>query len=128
MKFLQRCAILMVVVWCDRCIAATTAPSTQPLISFSTVTIPIELPSLSGRLFDQFQYSFHGQTTIIPQVHGDFPSAYQGPNSFASTSDLETSYTGTLFTGIRVLRGTEIYFDPEVSAGTGVGAVLGLGD
>jgi high affinity Mn2+ porin len=107
--------------------APTTAPD-QPLIAFSTFTIPIELPSLSGRLFDQFQYSFHGQTTIIPQFKGDFPSAYQGPNSFTSTKEIETSYTGTLFMGVRIYPGTEIYFDPEISAGTGLSGVVGLGD
>jgi high affinity Mn2+ porin len=79
-------------------------------------------------LFDQFQYSFHGQTTIIPQFKGDFPSAYQGPNSFTSNSEIETSYTGTLFMGMRLLPGTEVYFDPEVSAGTGLSGVVGLGD
>jgi high affinity Mn2+ porin len=110
---------------------STTAPTTGPdvpWVGFSSVTIPIQLPSLSGKLFDQFQYSFHGQTTIIPQFKGDFPSAYQGPNSFTSTKEAETSYTGTLFTGIRVYPGTEIYFDPEVSAGTGLSGVTGLGD
>jgi high affinity Mn2+ porin len=110
---------------------ASTAPSSapvEPLIAFSTFTIPVELPSLSGRLFDQFQYSFHGQTTIIPQFKGDFPSAYQGTNSFTDTKEIQTSYTGTLFMGIRVRPGTEIYFDPEVSAGTGLSGVTGLGD
>ena len=109
---------------------STSAPTSQPqpLISFSTFTIPIELPSLSGRFFDQFQYSFHGQTTIIPQFKGDFPSAYQGANSFTSSKEVETSYTGTLFMGIRLMPGTEIYFNPEVSAGTGLSGVTGLGD
>jgi high affinity Mn2+ porin len=110
---------------------AASEPSTQPdapLISFNTFTIPIEVPSLSGRLFDPFAYSFHGQATIIPQMHGDFPAAYSGTNSFTDTPDLETSYTGTLFTGIRLMQGTEVYFNPEVSAGTGLSSVLGLGD
>jgi len=108
--------------------AAPAVPSPAPLISFSSVTIPIELPSLSGTLLDQLQYSFHGQTTIIPQFKGDFPSAYQGAHSFTSSKEIETSYTGTLFTGIRIRPGTEIHFDPEVSAGTGLSGVVGLGD
>ena len=109
--------------------APATAPaSTEPLIGFKTYRIPIELPSLSGRLLDQFQYSFHGQTTIIPQFHGDFDSPYQGAQSFRPNAELATSYTGTLFMGIRLLPGTEVYFDPEVSAGRGLSTVLGLGN
>jgi high affinity Mn2+ porin len=113
----------------------TTAPATQPttspdqpLIALGKGTITVELPTLSGRLFDSFGYTFHGQTTIIPQFKGDFPSPYQGPNSFRSGSEVETSYTGTLFTGVRLLPGTEIHFDPEVAAGSGLSGVFGLGD
>jgi high affinity Mn2+ porin len=109
-------------------ISAPTTQTTRPLISFSTVVIPIELPSLSGRLVDQFQYSFHGQATITPFFHGDFPSGYQGPHSFSSNYESATAYTGTVFAGIRVLPGTEIYFNPEVTAGRGLSGVLGLGD
>jgi high affinity Mn2+ porin len=121
----------------SRCPAAdtpTTQPSassqatTKPAVSIGTHALSIDLPTLSGKLFDQFAYSFHGQTTIIPQGHGNFPSAYTGPHSQNDNSDVETSYTGTLFTGVRLLPGTEIYFDPEVSAGSGIGHVLGISD
>jgi high affinity Mn2+ porin len=111
--------------------AASSNPSTapvEPLIAFSSFSVPIELPSLSGRLFNNFAYSFHGQTTIIPQFHGDFPADYSGPLSFKDTSEIQTSYTGTLFMGVRVLPGTEVYFNPEVSAGDGLSGVTGIGD
>ncbi len=107
---------------------ATAAVENQPLISIGTTTIPIVLPNLSGRLFDQFGYTFHGQTTIIPQFHGNFPARYSGPHSFSDNSESAVSYSGTLFTGIRIAQGTEVYFDPEVTAGTGLSSVLGLGD
>jgi high affinity Mn2+ porin len=111
--------------------AASTQPAAnpdQPLLSLGKGTITIELPTLSGRLPDSFGYTFHGQTTIIPQFKGDFPSPHQGPNSFRSGREVETSYTGTLFTGIRLLPGTELHLDPEVAAGSGLSGVLGLGD
>ena len=100
----------------------------QPLVGLGTKTIAFEIPTLSGRFADQFTYTFHGQATSTTQFHGDFPSPYQGPNSFTSTHDLQTSYTGTLFTGVGLWPGTEIYFDPEVSAGSGLSGVLGMGD
>ena len=108
--------------------ASTAPPSTQPLLGFTTRTVPIELPSLSGRLPGEFAYSFHGQTTIIPQFHGDFASPYQGSQSFEPNKELATSYTGTLFMGVRLRPGTEVYFNPEVSAGLGLSTVLGLGN
>ena len=108
-----------------------TQPSThpdQPLVAVGTHPVTIDLPTLSGRLFDQYSYTFHAQTTIIPQFKGDFPSPYQGPNSFRSGREAEASYTGTLFTGVSLRPGTEVYFDPEVAAGSGLSGVLGLGD
>ncbi len=109
----------------------TTGPSTnpdEPLIGLGTKTISFELPTLSGRLFDQFGYTFHGQATVLPQFKGDFRSPYQGPNSFRDGPEAEASYTGTLFTGVRLRPGTEVHFDPEVAAGSGLSGVLGLGD
>src|ERR1700728_1287614 len=97
----------------DTSTAPATQPSpsapatTNPALSIGTYTISIDLPTLSGKFFNQFDYSFHGQTTIIPQGHGNFPSAYSGPHSQTDDYDVETSYTGTLFTGIRLLPGTE---------------------
>ena len=104
------------------------AATPAPVVSLGTKIISFEIPTLSGRLFDQFGYTFHGQATTTTQYHGDFNSPYQGPHSFSSAHEVETSYTGTLFTGIQFFPGTEVYFDPEVSAGDGLGGVLGLGD
>jgi high affinity Mn2+ porin len=105
-----------------------SAPPSEPLVTIGQQPITFQIPTLSGRLFDQFAYTFHGQSTIIPQFKGDFPSPYQGVNSFRSGSEVETSYTGTLFTGVRLWQGTEVQFDPEVAAGSGLSAVTGLGD
>jgi high affinity Mn2+ porin len=108
--------------------AAATETAPAPPLALGTTTVSFELPTLSGTLIDRFQYSFHGQATSETQYHGDFTSPYQGPNSFTAAHEVETSFTGTLFTGIQLRPGTEIYFNPEVSAGSGLSGVLGLGD
>ncbi len=105
----------------------TTQPN-EPLITLGKYTIPLEVPALSGQLFSQFNYTFHGQATIIPVFHGDFPAAYSGPHSLTPNYEIATTYSGTLFMGMRLLPGTEVYFDPEVTAGAGLSGVLGLGD
>jgi high affinity Mn2+ porin len=104
-----------------------TQPS-SPAVAFATTQVSFEIPTLSGTLIDRFQYTFHGQATSTTQYHGDFPSPYQGPLSFTDAHEVETSYTGTLFMGMAVRPGTEIYFNPEVSAGSGLSGVDGLGD
>jgi high affinity Mn2+ porin len=107
--------------------AASTQPSTTSTAPTAPPILP-EIPSLSGVLFNRFPYSLHGQATSVTQGHGDFPAKYSGAHSQTSNNDVETSWTGTLFTGIRVTNGTEIYCDPEVAAGRGIGHVLGIGD
>jgi len=106
--------------------AAATAPAeTDPWLSLAK--FPPEIPSLSGEIF-HIPYSLHGQATAIPMFHGKFPSPYQGANSFVDRQEIDTSYTGTLFFGARILPGTEIFVNPEVSAGKGLSQVAGLGD
>jgi high affinity Mn2+ porin len=108
-------------------LVANADPTTQPAVAIGTHTVPIDLPTLSGRWFDALTYSFHGQATIITQGHGDFTSPYEGPKSLPGDAEVQTSYSGTLFMGVRLPTNTEIYFDPEVDAGDGIGNVLGLG-
>ena len=61
----------------------------------------------------------------MTQWHPDFPARYSGPNSLSPRSELKTSFTGTLFTGIRLWEGGAIYLDPEFSAGSGFSRTLG---
>ncbi len=72
-------------------------------------------------------FNIFGQATVISQMHGRFRSPYSGPNSFPSINETRTSMTGTLNLGVRVWDGGELYFDPEISGGFGVGNVFGLG-
>lgn len=106
----------------------TTSASTKPGLAITTTTISFEIPTLSGSLIDQFQYSLHGQATSTTQYHGDFRSPYQGPNSFTNLTDVQSAYTGSIFAGIRLLPGTEVYCDGEAGAGNGLSQGVGLGD
>jgi len=108
----------------------TTSPApvtTQPSPWLSLEKFPPEIPSLSGEIF-HIPYSLHGQATSVTEYHGTFPSPYEGTNSFLNRQEIDTTYTGTLFLGARVLPGTELYVDPEVSAGKGLSHVAGLAD
>ena len=70
--------------------------------------------------------SLHFQTTVITQSHGKFSAAYTGPHSLPTNPENDTSITSTLFLGLRLRPGTEVYLDPEVSGGKGIGNALGI--
>ncbi|HJV23643.1 MAG TPA: carbohydrate porin [Holophagaceae bacterium] len=80
--------------------------------------------SLSAQ--DAETFSLHAQSTVVVQGHGAFPSPYAGPNSFQDRKETRTSFTGTLFLGLRAWEGGEFYADGEAAGGQGVSKVLGL--
>jgi high affinity Mn2+ porin len=71
-------------------------------------------------------YTVNGQFTVITQRHDAFPALYSGLRSLPNVYEMRTSATSTLFLGARLWHGAEIYFDPEVAGGRGVGDVNGL--
>lgn len=71
-------------------------------------------------------YRFHFQQTFVEQYHPAFPAHYSGINSLSSASENALSLTATLFAGLRLWNWAEIYFDPEVSGGSGLSKVQGI--
>ncbi|MCC6775679.1 MAG: carbohydrate porin [Hyphomicrobiales bacterium] len=72
-------------------------------------------------------WSIHGQTTFLPQAYPSFRSPYQGANSLPGKGQGRETWTTTAFVGRRLWDGGEIYFNPELAQGFGVGTTLGLG-
>ena len=73
-------------------------------------------------------YTLHFQTTLLPQYHGSFPASYSGANSLSPDSELNMSFTATLFLGLKTWEGGFLYADPEVPAGSGFSHVTGIAD
>jgi high affinity Mn2+ porin len=71
-------------------------------------------------------WSIHGQSTVIEQWHGDFHSAYSGTNSLSAEREDKHTATLTLFLGRRLWPGGEIYYDPEITQGTGLSGSVGV--
>jgi high affinity Mn2+ porin len=71
-------------------------------------------------------FSVHFQQTVINQLHPGFQASYTGPNSLHTEYESETSLTTTLFLGMRLAKSLELYFDPEVSGGSGISGAVGL--
>ena len=72
------------------------------------------------------RFGVHFQATVIDQGNARFDSHSTGANSLPPGSESATSITATLFVGLRLLPGTELYVDPELSGGRGIGAVHGV--
>jgi high affinity Mn2+ porin len=68
----------------------------------------------------------HFQATVATQAHPSFHAAYSGRNSLSPDAESATSVVMDLSVGVRLLRGTEIVFQPELAGGRGLSSTLGV--
>ncbi|MGN8089023.1 carbohydrate porin [Ralstonia sp. 22086] len=86
----------------------------------------VDVPRIaSGELDDRF--GFHGQTTYVWQRKPAFNAAYSGGNSLGAASAKSYSFTATLDLGMRLWKGAEFHFNPEVAQGVAFSELHGLG-
>ncbi|MEH3118595.1 MAG: carbohydrate porin [Methylorubrum populi] len=71
------------------------------------------------------RFSLHGQTTFVDQGVTGFRAPYRGPQSLVPDQAQATT-TATLFLGLRLFEGTELYYNPEFSQGFGLSRTLGI--
>jgi len=74
----------------------------------------------------QERTSFHFQQTIITQYKPSFNAPYSGQNSLSPKEETQSSITTTFFGAARLWRGGEVYFNPELSGGSGLSKTLGV--
>lgn len=65
--------------------------------------------------------SIHGQATSTQQYHGTFAAAYSGLQSLSPNPDTAKTFDATLFLGARIGKDTEVYINPEIDQGFGLG-------
>ncbi|MGL5168511.1 MAG: carbohydrate porin [Afipia sp.] len=80
---------------------------------------PLALP-------ESTDWNIHGQTTFITQGYPGFRSPYQGTNSLPGISQGRETWTVGAFLGWRLWEGGELYFNPELNQGFGIGSTLGV--
>ncbi len=69
--------------------------------------------------------AFHGQATFVEQGYPAFRSPYQGQNSLPGGGEGRETVDVTLFAGFRLWHGAELWIDPEIDQGFGVGDTHG---
>jgi high affinity Mn2+ porin len=70
-------------------------------------------------------FALHGQTTFLGQYVFPFRAPYHGPNSLDSNAGRET-WDLTVYAGIRLWEGAELWVNPEIDQGFGLSSTLGI--
>jgi high affinity Mn2+ porin len=94
------------------------------------VAIPLaatadDAPSDGGEASSQ-AWAVHGQATLIEQGNLAFRAPYTGTNSLPSSAEGRETFDVTLFAGVRLWQGAEIWANPEVDQGFGLHDTLGV--
>jgi high affinity Mn2+ porin len=71
-------------------------------------------------------WNFHFQFTGIIQYNPSFQAPYSGNNSFLPEADQAYSVTTTAYIGRKLWSGATLYFDPEMTGGSGLSKTLGI--
>ena len=68
--------------------------------------------------------SIHGQSTYVNQYAPSFRAPYRGINSLVPKSGRET-WDATLYAGLRLWQGAELWINPEIDQGFGLAGTVG---
>ena len=100
------------------------------MIKISTVILFL-LPfaaSIHAQVSDSIEqkWNIHAQATSIVQYHFPFGAKYSGNNSLQTKEPAQTSFTSTLFFGLKLWKNSVVYFNPEVAGGSGLSKATGV--
>ena len=93
------------------------------VMALASITRGLDLPTLPSA---PLAYEVGGQVTVVWQHLPPFHSDYEGTHSLRSRTDDAVSDSYTAYLGVRPLSWLEIYVDPEMIRGGGVGGGFGL--
>jgi high affinity Mn2+ porin len=75
---------------------------------------------------DPDEVNFHGQATFTWQGYPPFRSPYSGPNSLPGSGQGRETADATLYAGVRLWQGAELWINPEIDQGFGLANTLGI--
>jgi high affinity Mn2+ porin len=74
----------------------------------------------------QDRVNFHGQSTFVWQAYPAIRSPYEGTNSLPGRGQGRETTDATLYAGIRLWQGAEVWINPEIDQGHGLGDTHGV--
>ena len=72
--------------------------------------------------------NFHFQLTTVTQHKFDMPAPYTGTNSLTTAAEDATTFTSTIFWGMKLWKNASLYINPEISGGSGISGAHGIAD
>src|SRR5262249_58707787 len=66
------------------------------------------------------RFNVHGQTTVVWQSYPRMRSPYEGSNSLPGSGQGRETVDVTLYAGLRLWQGAELWINPEVDQGHGL--------
>ena len=110
----------------SQAIPTEKVPATPP--AAAPAQVPIQQPAPAGDT--EREWSIHFQQTTIKQWHTEFnspiPDSLLGSVSLQSREKAKLSLTTTAFIGRRLWKDAALFFNPEISGGSGLSAAAGV--
>jgi high affinity Mn2+ porin len=71
-------------------------------------------------------WALHYQSTFVEQFHPAFRSPYRGENSLSPAASGAETFDATLFAGVSLWKGMELWVNPEIDQGMGLSNTVGI--
>jgi high affinity Mn2+ porin len=75
---------------------------------------------------DSDRINLHGQTTFVEQAYPSFRAPYTGTNSLSGSAQGRETWDTTLYAGLRLWQGAELWINPEIDQGFGFADTHGV--
>jgi high affinity Mn2+ porin len=93
---------------------------------FGNVLTSTDQGPVAAAALDRDLINFHGQTTFVEQAYPSFRSPYEGTNSLPGTGEGRETFDATLYAGVRLWQGAELWISPEIDQGFGFADTHGV--
>jgi high affinity Mn2+ porin len=89
-------------------------------------TLRAAAPAAAGDDATPQRWALHAQATFTAQYHPAFTSPYRGTNSLDPAARADETADVTLFAGLRLWKGAEVWINPEIDQGFGLSNTVGV--
>jgi high affinity Mn2+ porin len=93
---------------------------------FGSDATPANIVTKAPAGLDPDNVNFHGQTTFVEQAYPAFRSPYSGAQSLPAGGQGRETIDVTLYAGVRLWQGAQLWVNPEIDQGMGLEDAHGL--
>jgi high affinity Mn2+ porin len=93
---------------------------------FGSDAISSDKGPMAPATLDTDRINFHGQTTFVEQAYPTFRSPYEGTNSLPGAGEGRETFDATLYAGVRLWQGAQLWVNPEIDQGLGLAETHGV--